>query len=167
MNDSDENCGSTAVPLQDTQTDMFLIAAVGQKTCALPVNSVIRCTRAAAIETVPGNAGDTLGVLDVHGEVLPVLNLHRILGVPTPSLSPDQRFIIVEHSNRRVVFVADGIRGVTRVEGVSATFYAAANGKVFLGTVRHGDDLVMLCSPQGLVGVCDTVLMSPQRRDVA
>ena len=144
----------------DQSFEQVLVVSVGSRRCALPVGCIVHVTLAAAVEPLPGAPEGVLGVVDVHGAVLPVLDLRQAIGEPPVPLSPCQCFLIVESGGRRVACVVDAVHGVVRVGETAMGLMAAANGQVVLGTVRHDEGLLLLCGPAGIVAACDRVLAS-------
>ena len=74
-----------------------------------PLEDVERVLRAAAVTPVPGAAGCLLGMLDLHGEAVPVYDTRRLLGLPHRDLQPEHRFVLTRGAGRRAVFVADAV----------------------------------------------------------
>ena len=141
----------------DRGIEQVLVVRVGSRRCALPVGSVVHVTLAAAVEPLPGAPTGVLGVVDVQGDVLPVLDLRQAIGETPVSLSPRHCFLIIESGGRRVACVVDAVQGVVRVGKTAIDMMAAANGQIVLGAVRHEEGLLLLCGPAGIVTVCDRV----------
>ena len=80
-----------------------------------PLEVVERIVRAVAITPLPGASANVLGVINVHGEVLPVLNLRRRLGFPERELEPDDEFILVRQRGRLAALIADRVEDVTEL----------------------------------------------------
>ncbi len=78
---------------------------------ALPVEVVERVARMAALTRVPDAPGHVLGVLNVGGEVLPVLDLRLRLGHDRREPRLDDRLVVVEVGGTRFVVPADGVVG--------------------------------------------------------
>jgi len=90
---------------------------------ALYLSVVERVVRAVEITPLPRVPEVVLGVINVQGRVLPVLNIRKRFRLPEREMKPDDRFIIAWTANRQVVLVVDSVAGVhelTRTEMVSA-----------------------------------------------
>src|SRR5690242_12083986 len=79
---------------------------------ALPLGVVERITRAVEVTPLPEAPDVVLGVIDVGGTVLPVLNIRRRFGLPEREIGLSDQFIISRTTERRVVLVVDDVQGV-------------------------------------------------------
>ena len=79
---------------------------------ALPLASVQRIVRAAEVTPLPSAPATVLGALDVEGDVLPVFNIRRRLGLPERDIDPADQFVIARSAHRTVVLVIDAAHGV-------------------------------------------------------
>jgi len=78
----------------------------------LHVAAVQRVVCAVEITPLPGAPAIVLGVIDVSGVVMPVVNLRQRLALPDRRLSLEDRFIIVRTARRTLVIIADSVEGV-------------------------------------------------------
>jgi len=93
-------------------SDIFFIFCLDNCRYALRLAAVERATRAAAVTPLPEYAGNILGVINVHGEIMPVVNTRRVFGLPEREIIPDDMFIIVNTSVRNVILVADSVEQI-------------------------------------------------------
>ncbi len=113
---------------------------------ALPLASVERIVRAVAVTTLPRAPSIVLGVIDVAGRILPVLDLRRRFGLPAKEIAPASQFLIARTSRRTVVLVVDETQEVA-ARGDAAAVDAAdiVPGLAHVrGVVRLGDGLVLI-----------------------
>jgi purine-binding chemotaxis protein CheW len=92
------------------RTGKVLVAIVDGMALALPLAGVERVIRAAAVQPVPAAGGCLLGTLDIGGELRPVYDTRKLLGVPTRPLHPDDRMVLVRAPVRCALLV-DDVRG--------------------------------------------------------
>jgi len=107
---------------------------------------VERVVRAAAITPLPKAPEVVLGVLDLQGQVIPVVNLRRRFQLPERALRATDQFVI---ARARLVTVALAVDGVESVLEESARELVAPDdilsGTGFLeGVTRTGDGLVLI-----------------------
>jgi chemotaxis signal transduction protein len=66
----------------------------------------------AAISPITGSGAGVVGVLDVRGEILPVVDPRPLLGLPTAQPHPDQQLVLVAHATRFVLWL-DAVDQIT------------------------------------------------------
>lgn len=101
--------------LPDIGGQVVVFTLDGQR-LALPLSSVERALRAVAVTPLPGAPPVVLGVINAGGQVLPVVELRRRLGLPSPALGPDQRLLLARGGRRTLALVADSVAGVWDLE---------------------------------------------------
>ena len=85
---------------------------------ALPLGVVERIIRAVAVTPLPEAPDIMHGLIDLEGQILPVLNLRRRIGLPEREITPEDHFLIVRAAQRQAVLVIDQAEGlVTRSPG--------------------------------------------------
>lgn len=83
---------------------------------ALPLVAVERVTRAAAVTPVAHSASILQGVINVQGDLLPVINTRRMLSLPERELDIDDVFILIRNGQQRLVMIADAVHQVITTE---------------------------------------------------
>lgn len=119
---------------------------VGEWRLALPLASVQRVVRAVEVTALPNAPAIVLGLIDVAGTVLPVLNLRQRLGLATQPVTPDDQFLIARTKARTVVLVIDeamGVRSGNTVE-LAGTPNVLRGSEHIQGVVRLEDGLVLI-----------------------
>ena len=79
---------------------------------AVPLSVVERIVQAVEVTPLPKSPAIVLGVIDVEGRVLPVLNIRRRFGLPDKDIRPEDQFLIAQTAQRAVVLVIDEAQGV-------------------------------------------------------
>lgn len=92
---------------------MLLIFKLDNWQCALNISSVDRVYNAVAITPLPQSPDSVLGLIDVHGSVLPVANIRKRFHLPDKNLAASDQLIIAQTARRRIAIVVDSIPGVT------------------------------------------------------
>ena len=127
-------------------TPQLLIFTLDEERYALRLAAVERVVRAAAITPLPQAPEVVLGVLDLHGQVIPVINLRRRFRLPERALRSSDQFVI---ARARLVTLALAVDGVESVLEESAHEVIAPDdilaGTGFLeGVTRTEDGLVLI-----------------------
>jgi purine-binding chemotaxis protein CheW len=114
---------------------------------ALPLSCVRRAVPSAAPVPLPGASDIVLGVLNVAGDVVTVVDLSRRLGIEPAPLAPSQQILVVELSGFLAGIVVDRIVGVTERAGAQMVPQAVGSARYMAGLVRLDDGLCLLVDP--------------------
>lgn len=90
----------------------FVVFRLEEQRYALALAVVERIVRAAEVTRLAKAPSIVLGVIDVEGRVLPVLDIRRRFLLPEREISPADQFLIAQTARRTVVLVVDEARGV-------------------------------------------------------
>jgi purine-binding chemotaxis protein CheW len=106
----------------------LVIFAAGGRRWALPLAAVERVVAMVAIEPLPGAPPGVRGAVDVHGDVLPVLDLGVRLGEAPHPLGPAAQLVLARTARRRVALPVDESLGVVSepLRGASAPLAGVA-----------------------------------------
>lgn len=88
---------------------------------ALPLSAVERILPMAAVAALPQAPPIALGAINLGGEVIPVLDLRRRLGLPPRELSLAARLMVASTRRRRLALTVDDVQGVREVAPGSVT----------------------------------------------
>jgi purine-binding chemotaxis protein CheW len=131
--------------LRDVAATQWVLFALDAGRYALPLASVGRIVRAAAVTCLPLAPPAVLGVLDVEGRILPVFDLRERFRLPRRPVGPSDEFIIAHTARRNVVLVVDAALGVIEhpAEPVAAATLAPDLSHL-QGIIPHPDGLVLI-----------------------
>jgi len=79
---------------------------------ALALSSVENVVRAVEITSLPKAPAIVLGIINVRGRVIPVVDIRKRFGLPPGEPGLSEQFIIAATPKRPVALVADGVDGV-------------------------------------------------------
>ena len=114
---------------------------------AVPLAAVRRAVLSARPVPLPGASEIVLGVLDVAGDTVTVLDFAlRATGRPTV-ITPSQQFLIVEMDGVLCALVVDGVHGPGTAVPDSAWPDAAGAAGYVDGVVRLPDGLCLVIDP--------------------
>jgi purine-binding chemotaxis protein CheW len=109
---------------------------VGNEAYALPVEHVLEVAELGRLAPVPGSPPEILGVRNLRGQILPVIDLARVLGIEregTPA-----RMLVAEQGGRRAGFAVDEVSDV----GSLAEPAEETDSEFLVGAALDGDELV-------------------------
>ena len=124
----------------------LLIFTLDAQRYALRLTAVAKVVRAAAVTPLPKAPEIVLGVLDLQGEVIPVIDLRRRFGLPARGLRTSDQFVVAQARALTVALAVDGVESV--LEGDDELVIAPesiVDGTSFLeGVIRTADGLVLI-----------------------
>ena len=85
---------------------------VGLQNFAMPFPAVLKVVRAVALTEVPVGAPFVCGVINMHGAIVPVIDVRRRFKLPQRTLVPADHFIIVRTPQRTLALWVDAAHGV-------------------------------------------------------
>jgi purine-binding chemotaxis protein CheW len=124
----------------------LLVFRVDQRRFALPLAVTERVIRAVDVTPLPGAPAIVLGAIDVHGQVVPVLNVRRRFLLPEREVIPSDWFLLAHTTRHTVALVVDESDGVAErpQDEVVASIRIVPGAEAFPGVVRLDDELVLI-----------------------
>ena len=123
-----------------------VVADVAGHSLALFASRVEEVQPAAQLKQVPGAAPSIEGFVNLHGEIVPVIDGRRLLGLPSRGIRLSDLFVIVKSATRRTVLHVDGAPGLTNLSmGEIAAAAAATPAELrSAGIARMQDGLLVV-----------------------
>ena len=90
-----------------------LLFEISAQRYALPLCDVTEVLRAVAIRSLPKAPAITLGIIDVRGEIIPVLDVRGRFALPPKPLDPSDHFLLGQAGPRRVALHVDRALGIS------------------------------------------------------
>lgn len=109
-----------------------LVCRVGEHRFALPVGEVEAVHRAVAVAPLPGAPANVIGAVDVHGTIVPVLDLRRRLGLGRAPVAPTDAFVQTCLHGQAILLLVD-----TAVDLVALDPEQLDRAEPLLPGVRH------------------------------
>ena len=87
------------------------------------------------------------GIIQLRGEVLPVVDMLKVLGIPNAQRNPQQKYIVAEFNKQRVVFHVDNVTQIHRISWNQiekpSDMYQGGTSQV-IGVIKHNDEMILL-----------------------
>ena len=125
---------------------MILLRVEGRE-YALPLGCVVEVVRMAALAPVPDGPRHVLGLLDLRGRVVPVLDLRLRLGLAPAEPGLSTPICVVEAGGRGFGLVADAVTDIRPLEGPVERLQVAPADSPVAGVTHVGGRLVSLLDP--------------------
>jgi len=117
---------------------------------ALPLHSVRRVLHSAQPTRLPGAPDIVLGILNVAGEVITVVDFFKRVGLPLSGIRAFQRLLVIEVSGLALGLLVDRVHGVMRLDPSTLTRVPKEIGAADYidAVVRLEDGLSIIVSPE-------------------
>ncbi|MDR3584001.1 MAG: chemotaxis protein CheW [Desulfosporosinus sp.] len=102
-------------------TESFLLFCMEERRYALDVTDVERIVRAGEVTIVPDVPDFIRGLINVAGNIIPVIDMRRRLGLPIRDMVLSDRFILINVASRLRALLVDGVEGVVELPTPSVT----------------------------------------------
>jgi purine-binding chemotaxis protein CheW len=137
-------------------TDLHVVFSVAGAEYTLPAAAVVQLESYQGATPVPGSASYVVGIIQVRGHVIPVIDLRRLFGQPAGETTLDTRVIVTEQSGRQVGLLVDKSREVLRIDSATVQttpgLVEESSRGFFAGVIQLGQRLIMLLDLRKVVG---------------
>lgn len=96
--------------------EQYVTFVLGEEMYAVPVGQVREIVRVSKITRVPLTPNHVEGVMNLRGEVLPIINLRKLLNLPPQDVSSSKIMVLV-HEGHALGVIVDRTAQVIRVSG--------------------------------------------------
>jgi purine-binding chemotaxis protein CheW len=107
----------------------FVVFTLEEQRYALPLTAVERIIRTVYVTKVPESPEIIFGIVNMGGDVVPVIDLRKRFGLPDHEMSLDDRMILANTPRWKVALWVDSVQGVLELTGTEMV----PAGKVFPG----------------------------------
>ncbi len=90
----------------------LLIFRLSRQLCALPLSVVERIVRVVEIHPLPKSPEVVLGLINVRGRAIPVLNVRKLFRLPWNEIAMSDQIIIAHSSGRTLGLLVDNTEGL-------------------------------------------------------
>jgi len=139
--------------MQEKKNIHFVCFRLDTNHYAIPLDYVDRVLRMVAISKVPEAPDWMVGVIDLQGKVIPVLDLRKRFNLPEQAIHPDNRMIVLHRNEKRYAITADDVTQVANISQMTSkqTQEMIDETIPLLNVLRHDDHLIMVIDPERLL----------------
>ena len=132
------------------------VFTLAEESCAIKLDQVREVVTIGALTRVPGAPPALLGVANVRGTIVPVVDLRPVLRLPRRSAGPGDSAVVLEDGDLRAALAVDRVVGLERFDTALPPHNASRFAQVARGA---------LPSPGGVVTLLDgpTILARVRR----
>lgn len=137
----------------ETQLTQVIVFAMDGQTYALPIEAVQEIQQIVDYTAVRGTDPALIGMVDLRGTVVPLVDLRRYLGLTAAPYHLDTPLVFAHLGERLVALVVDRVDDVVDLSGVRlqapSSLYALYER--LIGVARMNDGLLFVLDPDRLV----------------
>ncbi len=127
-----------------------VICVVGDQPYAIPVASILEVAALVRLTPLPDAPAPVVGVVNRHGELIPILDLRLCLGEAAGELDLSTLFIVVQEENRKAGLIVDDVREVQALPA-RALQLATRSGPYIRGMAALKDQPVLVLDTMALL----------------
>ena len=129
-------------------TIQFIVIRVGEEQYGIDIKYVDNIVHMSSITRVPKVASYVKGVINVRGEVIPVMNIRTKMGLPEAEYTKNSRIVIIKSEQHGFVgLIVDAVKEVVtlEVDNIEKMSYDRTGKDMFVtGVGKHQGGLISL-----------------------
>lgn len=124
----------------------ILVFTLDGRRYGLPLAVVERVLRSVAINPVPTSSETVMGLLNLHGRIIPVLNIRKLLSLAEREVELNDRLVIAHTRDRVVTFPVDDVTGIVECPdgAITASNMILPEPGSVEGIAVFDDDMVLI-----------------------
>ncbi|MGL1891376.1 MAG: chemotaxis protein CheW [Spirochaetaceae bacterium] len=107
----------------------YLVFYLDENSYAISLFSVVRIVRSVEITPLPKAPDIILGLINLKGQILPVINVRKRFDYPIKEIELSDKLIILQTSDLNCAFLVTGVEGILEVSDEDVV----APGEIFCG----------------------------------
>ncbi|MFH0730313.1 MAG: chemotaxis protein CheW [Pseudomonadota bacterium] len=96
-----------------SEMNKLLVFAMCDLRCGLPLSNVERILHAVEIKPLPKAPEIVMGLINLKGRIIPVLNLRKFFCLPETGITLNDHIIIAHTTSRPIAILVDNVLGVS------------------------------------------------------
>lgn len=146
---------AAATQTQESLTELATFL-VGEALCGMEIQQIQEINKMTQMTRVPQAPADVLGILNLRGQIVTVIDLARRLGLGSTEPTPQTRIIIVNTAGGKVGILVNRISDVVAVDlrhkEASPANMRGIQGRFFNGVCKRDNGLVGLLNIERVLG---------------
>ena len=120
---------------------------VGNNKFGINVIKVKEIIQPIPVTFIPHVHDHVEGIIQLRGEVLPVVDMLKVLGLNNAVRNPQQKYIVAEFNKQRVVFHVDNVTQIHRISWDQiekpSDMYQGGSSQV-IGVIKYANEMILL-----------------------
>lgn len=134
----------------DIQEKQVVVFELNKQIYGVDINNVLEIIRPQTITGIPGSPDYVEGIINLRGQIIPVIDLTKRFHLQTNLNLSDRIIIVAEVENIRLGMIVDRVSSVQKFDAAliqpPPLLIEGINTQYLMGTVLVGDQQLMLLS---------------------
>jgi len=137
----------------ENKSRYYVVFKIDRQHYALPLDHVIRAVRMVAFTPVPDTPNSVLGIINMAGQMLPVVDLRRLLGQAGKPPELQDFLLITQIPGQTVAVVVDEVLNILELASnqVQSPPAAVSQSHLLAAAVRHDDITILVLDASQLL----------------
>lgn len=126
--------------------EQFVVFHIGKERYAVPIEQVNEIIGYAAPTKIPLSREYILGVMNLRGRIIPIINLGQKICIKNKKRNDEQKIIIIEDSEGAFGAIVDEVEDVTRIpkDSIKKINYDVCNGNEYIIGIAKQDNYLIV-----------------------
>jgi len=126
--------------------DQIVVFTLDDMFYALPLNNVIRIIHIVEITPLPKAPEIISGIINVKGQIIPVVDLRKRFGVVSREIDPDDQLVIANTGKRNIALWVDRVNEIRDITSLPSfeTKETMPFAKYIRGVAKIANDLILI-----------------------
>lgn len=135
----------------ERESKQYIVVMVGNEQYGIDISYIDNIVRMQKITRVPKSQHYFKGVINLRGEIVPVMSIRRKMDLDDDVINNASRIIILKLEEKGSLgIIVDEVKEVVNL-GEEEIERSANNGKFINGVGQHGDELISLLEINAIV----------------
>lgn len=133
--------------------NMIVVFELGGEFFGLPVEFAKEVVKAGRVSTVPQTQPYILGVSNIRGEVLAILDLRLLLGLDQSAKPNYPNLLVIKWNNRKMALAIQDVPKTWKIEDADIQStgnmtWSDEDNQLIKGLLKRGDQMIMILNPE-------------------
>lgn len=125
--------------------DHLIIFTIEGQDFAFELPFIERIVWAVEVSPFPHSPPNVLGIINLQGHIIPVINLRKIFGISERELELEDQFIICKTQSHKVALWVDHVKGIfSNIQEETQTQDSSINQKAIKYIIKHENKMIMV-----------------------
>ena len=150
-----------SINMQNKNKEEILVFSLDEPRYALYLYSVERVVHAVEITPLPKAPEIVQGIINLHGEIIPVIDIRRRFNLPSRGLEPEDQFIIARTAKRQVALITDSVVGIHELKSdqIADTEQELPYAEYISGVAKTEDNLILITDLEKFLSLDEEKMM--------